>query len=201
MPTKTTKTTTKTKTKGKGLSKKIGPFPLWSLIVIAVVLIGFIILRKRSSGSTNATTDNASGFLSPNVQPIDNAQAGQPSMNSAPASGLDQSTLDALTSAIGASQPTDYVTKTDLSGQLNDLQDSLSADIASATFPGAGSSPLKTTTTAAKPQASKPTATPTKKTTASAPKPAVKYYTYKKDVPLKKGQTLHFTTGKGYYAA
>ena len=30
--------------------------------------------------------------------------------------------------------------------------------------------------------------------------PTVKYYTYKKDVKLKSGQTLGFTTGKGYYA-
>lgn len=28
-----------------------------------------------------------------------------------------------------------------------------------------------------------------------------RYYTYKKDVPLKAGQTLHFTSGRGYYAA
>lgn len=38
------------------------------------------------------------------------------------------------------------------------------------------------------------------KTTAKkAAKP--RYYTLKKDVPLRKGQTVHFTRGKGYYAA
>lgn len=34
-----------------------------------------------------------------------------------------------------------------------------------------------------------------------APAPAPKYFTYQKDVKLGPGQTLHFTKGKGYYAA
>jgi hypothetical protein len=29
----------------------------------------------------------------------------------------------------------------------------------------------------------------------------IRYYTYKADVPLAAGQSLHFTTGRGYYAA
>lgn len=42
------------------------------------------------------------------------------------------------------------------------------------------------------------TATPSRPKAPPAPS---RFYTYKKDVPLKKGQTVHFQTGKGYYAA
>lgn len=203
MPTQTTKTKTTVKTKGKGLSKKIGPFPLWSLLAVGILLVLVIVMRRRSANAATATTDNASGFLTPqgNVAPIDNASAGQPSTNSAPSSGLDQSTLDALTSAIGASTPSDYVTSTDLQQQLDQLGNSVGAQIASATL-----QPLQVTV---KTTAATPTSTKTTKAKTVAPgtktgtksKAAVKYYTLKKNVPLKKGQTLHFTHGKGYYAA
>lgn len=33
------------------------------------------------------------------------------------------------------------------------------------------------------------------------PAPAVRYYTYRTQVPLRAGQTLHFAAGRGYYAA
>jgi hypothetical protein len=44
------------------------------------------------------------------------------------------------------------------------------------------------------PPASAPRSAP-----ATAP-PPVRYYTYQKDVPLRAGQTIGFTTGRGYYA-
>lgn len=37
--------------------------------------------------------------------------------------------------------------------------------------------------------------------TKTAPAPTRQYYTYRKDVPLRPGQTIHFLAGKGYYAA
>jgi hypothetical protein len=42
---------------------------------------------------------------------------------------------------------------------------------------------------------------PAKTATAPAASSPSRYYTYAKDVPLGPGETLHFATGKGYYAA
>lgn len=46
-------------------------------------------------------------------------------------------------------------------------------------------------------------AQPAAQTPAAKPKPQApaRYYTYRKDVPLKPGQTVRFTAGRGYYAA
>lgn len=53
----------------------------------------------------------------------------------------------------------------------------------------------------ASPAVAKPKVTPKPPVRKPTAKPApVRYYTYKKDVRLKPGQKLKFTTGKGYYA-
>lgn len=65
--------------------------------------------------------------------------------------------------------------------------------VSSAATTSGGATPwLDMATPATQPHVSTPTV---------AKPAAVHYYTYKSEVPLQGGQTLHFTSGKGYYAA
>lgn len=196
---------------GSGLGRKVGPLPLWALIVLGA-LAGWFILR-RVGGQSSATTGSAA--------------APAPSSYS---SGADQGLVPAAGSSGGASTG-DLVST--LGGQQQSLieglisseqnvvqlaqaqQSSLLTTTATAPVdtsggaavqpqPGGSNAPqftfvfprLPANTQASTAPASKVKTAPV----AAKTSPATKYFTYKRQVPLKSGQTVHFAHGKGYYA-
>jgi len=188
MPTTKTKTKTTTK-KGKGLSKKMGPFPTYVWLILGVVILGFLYYRHRNaSGGGIAAPGSANQSLTPNNVYVPAQSAGSTS-GSDTGSGSDSPNTF----------PTDYATETDLSNAIDSINNSTAQAIAGITFP----SPTVNVTPPPATVIEKTTASKTAAkvaATAAAPK-KITYYTYKKNVPLKAGQTLHFTSGKGYYAA
>ena len=109
----------KAKGKGKGLGKKLGPLPLWAWIIIAGVggYFGYQWYKNRAGGGGTPTT------AGPSITPTDMASSGQPSSATAPASQLDQSTLDALAQQEQASFGS-------LANQLQNLPDEISKSLA-----------------------------------------------------------------------
>lgn len=201
------KTPAKTPAKGGKLGKKYGPLPLkaWLGIAAGLALLLFLYLRHRNSAASGATgdagvTDVASGLAT--ISPQQAASAGTPQPNSSVANQLSPEVLDAL-GQIGTSVPSDYVTGTDLQSQLDSLNNDIAGQIAGITFQNPK---VEVTVKGANvsPQTKKATAAPVKKTPAKNAAPSkttpTKYYTLKKQVSLKKGQTLAYTPNKGYYA-
>lgn len=166
-----------------------------------VLLLLLLLYYRSRKGASPATTPNTGLIPLTTVTPQQAASAGTPSPNSPPSAGLDQATLDAL--GMGNK---DYVTNTDLKSQLSDLQSNIQASVAGVTFYSPGQTP-------AAPKTAKAAATSAVSNTATKGKVAsIRYYTYapgkapkgqvKNQVPaLKKGQTLHYTKGKGYYVS
>lgn len=184
---------TKPKGKGKGLTKKVGPLPLYVyLIGVGIVVLYLYYRHRNSSGSTSdAGSQNQQVIPSGIVVP---QQGGGGSTDSGGGNGgVVQSPVDF---------PTDYATQTDLANAIDAVNNNTAAAVAGITFPQptvnitVPNQTVHRTTTKTKQAAKKHAVTQTKT------KPAThKYYTYKKNVPLRAGQTLHFTRGKGYYAA
>lgn len=195
----------KGKGKGKGKGKILG-MPVWLVIVLGVVLL-YVVYRLFVSGSggTAGTTSVA--------------QENTPSTNDQPAS------TGAVTTA-GSPGDTGQSTSdllTALGGQQSNLLDALATQesdvvgLAQSQLTAAqqqGLSPSTTTQTqpllTSQPGGSFAPiisyASPTAVAPTQTAKPAVvssptHYYTFKNQVPLKQGQTLHYTKGRGYYAA
>lgn len=181
------------KSKGKGLTKKVGPLPVYAYLIGVAIVVFYLYYRRRNSNGGSSSVAGSqnqqiipSGIVVPQTQGIssqDNSQGGY--SNPAP---TDSSPLYF---------PSDYATETDLANAVNDVKNNTAASIAAITFPQPNinitvpKTSVSSTTTASKTAAKKAASTPKK----------ITYYTYKKNVPLKAGQTLHFTKGKGYYAA
>ena len=177
------------KGKGKGLSKKLGPFPTYVWLGLGVVILGYLYYRHRQSsgagpGSLNQTTTPSSVYV-----------PGQSGGGSGSNSGSDTGSGSSSPNTF----PTDYATQTDLQNAIDSVNNNTAAAIAGITFP----QPTINITP--------PPATVIEKTTASKtaakvhanaqlPK-KITYYTYKKNVPLKPGQKIHYVAKKGYYAA
>lgn len=198
MPTKA-----KPKGKGKGLKKNLGPFPTYVWLLIGVIaVVGYIYYRRRQS---QTAASSIAGSL--NQQTIPSGVIIPPSSSGTSGSLPASSTGDTGTSASPNTFPYDYATNTDLQSGLNDLSNQVGAQIAGITFP----QPSVNITVPNQPNSQTPnshpvTATQTSKTAAkkaaaSVAPSHIRYYTYKKNVPLRAGQTLHFTKSKGYYAS
>lgn len=177
------KTTAK---KGKGLTKKVGPFPVYVyLIGVGIVVLYLYYRHRNSSGGSNSTPGSLNQSVIPSgvVVPQSQGSSGSDSSQGGTSNAVDF--------------PSDYATQTDLQNAIDSINNNTAATIASITFPQPNinitvpKSSVASTTTKSKTAAKKAVA-PTKK---------IKYSTYKKDVHLKAGQTLHFTKGRGYYAA
>lgn len=204
-----TKTKTKVPSQGKGggkLNKKYGPLPLkiWLGILAGIALLAYLYYRHKNN-ATPALTNDATGY-SPLVSPQQAASAGTPSPNSPPASQLDPSTLDAL----GLTPATDYVTTSDLQSQLDNLQSGMAASIAAATLTGPQGPPGAPGKDAKTPAATKNAHPVAKATHPTGNSVATRYFTFApgkapkgkktQEIKLKKGQSLKYKPGKGYYA-
>ena len=180
----------KGKVKAKGLKGKLGPFPKYVWVLGGVlIVIGYLYYRKRRQTSTAGSQNQTvipSGIISP-------TPAGS---SSGSGNGYTTSTGNSGTDST-VTYPADYATTTDLGNAIDSINSETAKSIASITFPPPN---INITT---------PPATVNVSTTASktaAKKAAIsstptKYFTLKKQVSLKAGQTLHYTKGKGYYAA
>lgn len=176
----------KTKSTGKGLKKKLGPFPVYVYLLAIVAIVGFIIYRKRQGSSVVPGSENQQ------VIPIAIPSGGQSGRGVTTGTS---STGGTDTTPTPVDFPTDYVTQTDFQSGIDQLKDSISTSVAAITFPPPNITVTPPAVTVI--NQTKASKTAAKKATAPAPK---KFYTYKKNVPLKPGQKIHFTKGKGYYA-
>lgn len=200
------------------LRQKVGPFPLW-LWLIAGAIVGWIVYRhvKGSSGSSGQavqtqqilpqTSDQSA--LGSATQAGSPSDSGQTTADFLQALGAENTNLlSALettqTNVIGLAQSQIAAAQTQTSlGSFNQntqpvagVEPNSNAPQVVYVMPQVASSPNPT-------PAVSPTPAPTiKSTVTSTIKPSVtRYYTYKRDVPLGPGQTVHFTSGRGYYAA
>lgn len=192
------------------MSKKVAGLPLYIWIGAAVggLFLGLWLRSRSQAGTVAGAAVPVATTGTGNVVPIDtgsltSALAGG---GVAPASpGLDPALLSDLMSGFYSSTNTlassgesaavaAQANALTLAGDSQDRVLTLATNIASSA--GAGSSSVGKGSS--QPLVAKPAPKPPTKKVAAAP---VTHYTYKTQVPVKKGQTVHYTTGKGYYAA
>jgi hypothetical protein len=140
MPTTKTKTTKTTK-KGTGLTKKVGPVPLYFYLIGVAIVVLYLYYRHR-----NYQTDSTAGSQNQTVIP-----SGIVVPASSSTGNDNQGSQDGSTT-----YPTDYATETDLQSAIDSVNSNTAAAIAGITFPSAttyitvpttgGSSPAATTT-------------------------------------------------------
>lgn len=185
------------------LTRKLGGLPVWAWGLIAVAgLAAGIYLKRRST--------NASGALATGSTPsVDNTgTTSYPDFSGATAGGSSGGGTPAPAQGIDPAQYVNDVLSSFQGGAANALANFQNGVSLGQQFPitsggnGAGVSPSSQVPAPAQVPAgvaSTPHSTATSIGKA-APSP-IRYYTYKKNVPLATGQTLHYTKGKGYYAA
>lgn len=196
--------------KGSGLGKKVGPLPLWAWALGSAILL-YVAYRYMSgqSGSGGAaqqtqtvssqTPSDATGLAS---QPGAPADSGQLTSDYLAALGSQQGSL--LQSFEAQNQDVLALAEAQLSAAAGNP--AVSPSSTSETQPVGGSQPGGSnapTIYYVSPQALNPTGSkPAATTTVAKPKQTVvsRYYTYKRDVPLGPGQTVHFLSGRGYFA-
>jgi hypothetical protein len=197
--------------KGSGLGRKLGPLPLWAWLAGGLVLgyIGWRYLTGSSGSSGPAqqlqttaaqTPAAATGNLPTAGSPADTGQTtsdlvsalgGQQANLLQAFEAQNQDVLALAQSQIAAAQANPQISPSSTS----ETQPQMSLQ------PGGANVP---TITFVSPQALAPVASQPAAATTVKPKPqpvVSQYYTYKRDVPLKGGQTVHYTPSRGYYAA
>lgn len=194
------------------ISKKLGPFPRWVWLLLGLLVAVFVFRRMRggSGGSVQATPTQSLVTSSPDAQMGAVPSAGAPGDTGQTTSdlvsalgGQQASLLQALEAqsqdvlALAQSQIAAAQTQTSL-GSFN-----TQTQPATAPQPGGSNAPAivyvsPTVYTSPGGSASPPSPAPVKASSTSTP---TKFYTYKRDVKLASGQTVHFRSGRGYYAA
>jgi hypothetical protein len=196
-------------------AKKKGKLPVWAWAILGVVLLYFA-YRFLSSGSLSALSSPSASTTS-STAPTDTTTSSDGSTGLTPSAGspTDSGQLSSdLVSALGGQQASLLsALETQNQDVLGLAQSQIAAAQANGTSPsttsetqpvngqqpGGSNAPVVTYVS---PQALAPTSSkppPAQKATVKAPA-ATRYYTYKRDVPLASGQTVHFLTGRGYYA-
>lgn len=181
------------------------PMKVWIGVAAAGLVLGLWLRHRSSSSGTAASATSIPVNLPATVTSpqgsIDNGVAGGglpgPTVNT-----YDPSTTNDLLAGLAASTGAEQV----LTEQTQGLTDAIGSLVFSmGSSAGSGSSVVGTGThpnNGAKHLGGPmgpdvlPTKTPAPKHVTVQP---IHYYTYKKDVPLKKGQTIHFSAGRGYY--
>lgn len=122
MPTTTTKTKKTTK-KGSGLTKKVGPVPLYFYLIGAGIVILYLYYRHRQSQTASAN-GQFNGSL--NQQTIPSGVVVPPSTTG----NNNQGSNDGSTT-----YPNDYATQTDLASAIDSIDNNTQSAIAGITFP------------------------------------------------------------------
>lgn len=172
------------------------PVVVWLGVAAAGLLLG-IYLRSRGGGGSSEPTSGwqpitLPGF--PEQGSITDAVAGG---GVAPAgAGLDPAIMNDLFT--GQAEQGQAITT--LTTHVDGLVDSIGSLVYAIPSSGGSGASATGNAPAQKPPPIKTATKPAPKKPLPKPKPPAKYWTYKKDVKLGKGQTLKFTAGKGYYA-
>jgi hypothetical protein len=193
-----------------GLTRKVGPLPLWAWVGGGLLLayLGYRLLSGRSGSSGPAqqtqtvasqTPSDATGLTTSAGAPAD---TGQTTSDFLGALGAENANL--LQAVEAKNQDVLALAQSQLAAAQSNPQVSPSSTSetqpVTGTQPGGPNAPVYVFVSpqALAPAASKP---PTAGVLKPQPQPVGRYYTYKRDVPLGPGQTVHFTSGRGYYAA
>jgi hypothetical protein len=193
---------------GSGLSKKVLGMPLWLLAILGLVA-GYLLYRYAAGslgGSSNVAQVNsgATSTSSPTTSP-DTSTGSVPTAGSPDDTG--QTTSDLLT-ALGGQQ-SNLLSAFEAANQ--DVVGLAQSQITAAQQQGLSPSTITETQPTVAPQPGgsgasiiqyvSPTAVSPTTTAKPQTSSIARYYTYKTQVPLAAGQTVHFTPGRGYYAA
>ncbi len=191
------------------LTRKVGPLPVWAWALI-VAVVGYVVYKRfAQTGSSGATVPvgasqpatDSSGSLGLTTTAGSPADTGQTTSDLVSALGGQQaSLLSALEAqsqdvlALAQSQINAVQTQTSLGSFQTETQP------VATTIPGTGNAPA---ISYVNPTVANTTSTPTGAiaTVTSAVTKPLRYYTYRAQVPLAHGQSIHFTSGRGYYAA
>lgn len=197
-----------------GLKRKVGPLPLYAWVVVAVLLVGyFLFFRKGSAPETAAdipvqsAADQATGLVPSAGSPSDSGSSTSDLLSaySAINSNLTGALLQTQQNVVALAGQQQSALATTTAVVPNDTSNGVVASMQ----PGGSNAPsfsfsfpnISSTDTVAKPAAKAATTVKSAGSTAKTAATPVKYQTYKRDVVLKAGQTVHFKTGSGYYAA
>lgn len=200
-----------------GLKRKVGPLPLYAWVVVAVLLVGYFLFFRKGSASAQTAPETAADI--PVQSAADQATGLVPSAGSPSDSGSSTSDLLSAYSAINSNLTGALLqTQQNVVALAQQQQSALASTTAVnssdtsngalvASQPGGSNAPSFSfsfpgiTDTATAPVAKAATTTKDAAKTAKVAATPVKYQTYKRDVVLKAGQTVHYKTGSGYYAA
>lgn len=190
---------------GSIATRKIGPLPAWAWL--AILAVGVYLYSKRGSGATvqastvqASTPDSSSGLV-----PSAGSGSGGVASTDALLQAYGQQGSELL-SALANSE----ANVTQLAGQQLAYNASQTTNGAIDTSAGANVSPQPGGSNApyirfifqpAEKAAASATKTATTVKKAATPAKPPTYSTYKRNVKVGAGQTVHFATGKGYYAA
>lgn len=200
------------------LAKKAGPVPVW-LLLVGLAGAGYWLYRRYQSGASSAITATDSSTVASPAASLGLAPSTGTSTDTGTTSTGSADTSSAtpdLVSALGGQQASllselEQVNQ-DVVGlatsQLNYAQTQTTlGSFNTQTQPAAGSQPggsnapvvyyMAPNAVAPQPGAGPAAAAPVKAATSTP----TRYYTYKRDVPLAGGQTVHFVSGRGYFAA
>lgn len=191
---------------GSIVTRKLGPLPAWAWL--AILAVGVYLYSKRTVSAAGvqtqsvqaATPDSSSGLV-----PSAGSGAGGVSSTDALLQAYGQQGSELLSAlanseanvtqlagqqlAYNASQTTNGVVDTSTGANVASQPGGSNAPTFAFSFPGVTNAAVKATSTV----------TAVKKAATPAKPPS--YSTYKRNVQLKAGQTVHFASGKGYYAA
>jgi hypothetical protein len=191
------------------LTAKAGPLPVWAW---AAVLLGAFLAYNHFHSSSSSTSTSSTGAGGSSTGTTDTTTDTTPvtsgdsssdtgtgggggsasNVNDELLSQLSgfQSSIDSLTAAVQQSDGTGGLPG---SGNIDwGIPGGVEIAATPGTIPSSSASP---------PAAPKPTAKVPPKPAAKVVPKKITYYTLKKNVPIGPGQSLHFTKGKGYYAA
>lgn len=197
--------------KGGGLGRKFGPLPLWAWLGGGLLLayVGYRFLTGSSgSGGAAQQTQTVSSQTPASATGLvptagSSGDTGQTSSDLLSALGSQQASLLQAFEAqnqdvLGLAQS--QIAAAQSMPQISPSSTSETQPV-SASQPGGANAPIVYYVS---PQALAPTSSaPAAAQTATKAKPPTvsRYFTYKRDVPLGPGQSVHFQAGRGYYAA
>ncbi len=202
--------------KSSGLKKKVGPLPLYGWVLIVLAVAAYFLFFRRGAGSSAApetaaaipvqsSADQSAGLVPSAGSPSDSGGSTSDLLNAygAETAALTGALLQTQANVVALAQAQQSNLAASTAVPANDTSSGsfVSSQPGGSNAPSFSFSFPNITNTATKPAVTAVKSTVSAGATAKKAATPVKYYTYKRDVKLGSGQTVHFTTGRGYYAA